>query len=60
MVAYYPWLTLKFQIGEFVFELAAWKRILVRTLSFCFGLELNTKSFLVFLYFFKGPHIKKL
>ena len=33
-------------------ELAAWKRILVKAFSFCFGLELNTNSFLGFFFFF--------
>ena len=34
--------------GWFVLELTPWKRILVRVLSFCFGLELNTNSFFPF------------
>ena len=61
-VAYYPWLTLKFQIWEFVLELAAWKRILVSTLSFCFGVEIKHKIFFGFFFFFflKDPHVEKL
>ena len=46
------WLTLRFQIGGFVLELVPWKRILVRALSFCFDLELNTNYFLGFFFFF--------
>ena len=44
------WLTLRFQIGGFVLELVPWKRILVRALSFCFDLELNTNYFLDFFF----------
>ena len=52
------WLTLRFQIGGFVLELVPWKRILVRALSFCFDLELNTNYFLGFFFFFFGWNLR--